>query len=144
MKETGASKETTADSEVVFDSGNEQGIVKIHENVIVSVVREATISVDGVIRLSGNSLVDNIAEIVGSRKIQDRSIKVNLDGPQAEIEVEVTIAYGSHIPTVAAGIQAKVKEDIEAITGMSVGKVDVVIQGLDHYPKTIEKESKEG
>lgn len=144
MKEAEASKATTTESEVVFDSGNDQGIVKIHENVIVSVVREATISVDGVIRLSGSSLVDNIAEIVGSRKIQDRSIKVNLEGPQAEIEVEVTIAYGSHIPTVAAGVQAKVKEDVEAITGMAVGKVDVVIQGLDHYPQATEKEETEG
>lgn len=132
-------EENALPQDIICESGNEQGVVRIHENVIVSVVRAATCSVDGVVRLAGNSIVDNIADIVGSRKISDRSIKVNLEGPRVEIEVEIIIAYDTHIPTVASGVQTKIIEDVENITGMAVSKVDVIIQGLSSYPTTEEK-----
>ena len=44
--------------------GSELGEVKVHENVIASLVRRAALSVEGVSRLAGSTLVDNIAEIV--------------------------------------------------------------------------------
>lgn len=138
MKEKKAEDINDLPQDIICESGNEQGLVRIHENVIISVVREATCSVDGIVRLAGSSLVDNLAEIVGSRKMHDRSIKVNLDGPCVEIEVEVNIAYGSHIPTVASGVQNKIIEDVQNITGMAVSKVDVVIQELGHYPSNDE------
>ena len=139
MKETKIKEEKSLPQDIISESGNEQGVVRIHENVIISVVREATCSVDGVVRLAGSSIVDNLAEIVGSRKISDRAIKVNLDGPCVEIEVEINIAYGAHIPTVASGVQNKVIEDVQSITGMAVSKVDVVIQELGHYSSNVEK-----
>ena len=45
---------------------NSVGMVKVHESVIASIVRKATLEIEGVIRLAGSSLVDNLAEIVGS------------------------------------------------------------------------------
>ncbi len=139
MKEKKKTEETSLPQDIICESGNEQGLVRIHENVIISVVREATCSVDGVVRLAGSSIVDNLAEIVGSRKMSDRAIKVNLDGPCVEIEVEINIAYGSHIPTVASGVQAKIINDVQNITGMAVSKVDVIIQELSSYPTTEEE-----
>ena len=43
--------------------GSEMGEVKIHENVIASLVRRAALSVEGVSRLAGNTLVDNIEAV---------------------------------------------------------------------------------
>ena len=43
------------------------GVVKVHESVVASIIRKAACSVPGVIRLAGNTLVDNIAEFVGSK-----------------------------------------------------------------------------
>ena len=42
--------------------GSELGEVKVHENVIASLVRRAALSVEGVSRLAGSTLVDNIAD----------------------------------------------------------------------------------
>ncbi len=141
MKEAKIKKEAVSNPDIICESDNEQGVVRIHENVIVSVVREATCSVDGVVRLSGSSLVDNLAEMVGSKKTHDRAIKVNLDGPTVAIEVQITVAYGSHIPTVATGVQSKISEDVQSITGMSVSKVDVIVQELGTYPATEETQA---
>ena len=143
MKEKKGADATTVTQDYISENDTDNGLVRIHENVVVSIVREATLSVDGVVRLAGNSLVNNIAEIVGSRKMTDRSIKVNLDGPEVDIQVEIDIAYGSHIPTVASGVQAKIMEDVQNVTGMTVKKVDVIIQELAHYPSETTTEEAE-
>ena len=70
--------ETTASAGTVLEVTG-MGEVKIHENVISSLVRKAVLSVDGVSRLSGSQLVDIIAETVGSRRMQDRAIAVIVD-----------------------------------------------------------------
>ena len=44
------------------------------------------------------------------------------------------VTYGSNIPIVASGIQTKVIADVQNVTGMSVKKVDVIIQDLI-YPE---------
>lgn len=118
-------------SENMNENSNELGLIKIHENVIASIVRKVTCSVEGVVRLAGSPLLDNIAEIVGSRKIQDRAITVNMDGSDVSIEVKVNIAYGIHVPTLAAEVQTAVMEEVEKITGMHVAQVNVIVQELD-------------
>ncbi len=129
MKEKAREKKTEAAE--TMENGNELGLIKIHENVIASVVRKATCSVEGVVRLAGSTLVDNIAEIVGSRKIHDRSISIDISGETVKIEVKVNIAFGTHVPTVASNIQQAVMEQVEKLTGMKVTQVNVVVQELD-------------
>jgi uncharacterized alkaline shock family protein YloU len=113
------------------DDGSEMGVIKIHENVIASIVRRAACGVNGVVRLAGSTLVDNIAEIIGSRKIGDRAINVNINGDCVAIEVKINIAYGAHVPTVASNVQSTVSEEVEKMTGMTVSAVNVIVQELD-------------
>jgi uncharacterized alkaline shock family protein YloU len=111
--------------------GSEMGLIKIHENVIASIVRKAACSVNGVIRLAGSPIVDNIAEIIGNRRIGDRSISINIDGDNVAVEVKVNIAYGVHLPTVAANVQSAIMREVEKMTGMTVTNVNVIVQELD-------------
>lgn len=115
----------------IKEDGTELGVIRIHENVIASIVRKATLSVNGVIRLAGSTLVDNIAEIIGSKKIGDRAIGVDISGDSVSIDVKVILAYGTHVPTVAANIQSAVMQEIEKMTGMGVTCINVIIQELD-------------
>ncbi len=125
------------------ETSNDLGMISIHENVIISIVRAATTEVDGVSRLAGNSLVDNIAGLVGSKKIADRAISVQLDGPNVVVDVEINVKYQAHIPTVAADVQNKICEMVEATTGMNVVKVNVIIQEIDVAPEPEEEEIEE-
>lgn len=119
-------------------NGQELGLIHIHENVIASAVRKATSKVDGVIRLAGSTIVNNIAELIGNKTIGDRAIAVNIDGETVAIEVKVNIMYGVHVPTVAVNIQTAVVEEVEKITGMTVTAVNIVVQELDDSEETEE------
>lgn len=112
--------------------GSEIGEVKIHENVISALARRATLEVEGVSRLAGSLLVDNIAEIVGSRRMQDRAITVQMgDDNRVSLEIKLNIKIGFRLPKVAAAVQKAVISAIETTTGMTVAKVDVLVQEVE-------------
>ena len=108
-----------------------QGIVKVHESVIASIIRKAACSVSGVVRLAGNALVDNIAEFVGSRKVMDRAISIEMGDNSVAVEVQVVLEYGCNVPQTAENIQNTVTSEITRITGMQVTRIDVVVMDLE-------------
>ena len=110
---------------------NSVGVIRVHESVIASIVRKITLETDGVVRLAGNSLVDNLAEIVGSRKIQDRSISVEMGATSVSIEIGVIIKYGVPIPPVAEAIKNSVAAEILKLTGMKAGKINIIVMDLE-------------
>ena len=126
-----AAGENTAVHSTVVE-GSEMGEVKIHENVISSLVRKAIGGVEGVSRLAGSALVDNIAEIVGSRRMQSRAIAVELgEDNKVAIEVKVNLKFGYRVPEVAEVIQKNVICLVEDTTGMIVTKVNVLVQEIE-------------
>jgi len=115
----------------ISEKGNDLGLIKIHENVISSLVRKATCAVSGVTRLAGSTFVDNLAEIVGSRRISDRAITINIEEDTVEIEVKINVCFGVQIPEVAAAVQRAVIEKVEETTGMTVKQVNVIVQEIE-------------
>ena len=111
------------------------GVVKVHESVIASIIRKAACSVDGVIRLAGNTLVDNLAELVGSKKVLDRAINIEMGENTVEIEIEVVLQFGCRIPEVAEKIQDAVIAEVGRITGMKVPRIDVIVSDLEDAPE---------
>ena len=127
---------------VLEDTG--MGEVKIHENVISSLVRKAVMSVEGVSRLSGSQLVDIIAETVGSRRMQDRAIAVQIDDDgRAAIDIKINLKFGFKIPEVSTAVQKAVISEVENTTGMTVTKVNVIVQELETAEEAAEAEDGE-
>ena len=125
----------------IGDSGI--GEVKIHENVISALARRATLEVEGVSRLAGSLLVDNIAEIVGSRRMQDRAVTIEiLEDNRVAVELKINILLGYRLPEVAEKVQKAVVDSVEAATGMTVTRVNVLIQELEE-PREEEEEDAE-
>ena len=118
--------------ETMILDDSELGDVRIHEGVIASLARRAALNVPGVSRLAGNVLVDNIAEIVGSRRMQARNINIILgeDG-NVTIEVKVVMLFGYRIPDVAGNIQKAVIAEVENSTAMNVKNVHVIVQDIE-------------
>ena len=120
----------------------EMGEVRIHENVISALVREAALNVDGVVRLAGSSLFNNIAEIVGSRRMQDRAITVLFEEDnRVSLEIKLNLEFGVRIPDVAGTVQRMVIEAVEHYTGMTVKRVDIVVQALESKEEEAEAEA---
>ena len=126
-----ASKKHTSSTGPVAEHGNQYGQIKIHEGAIATIVRKAACSVPGVTRITGNSFVDNIAEIVGSKKIQDRSIQIAMNNSSVAVELSINIHYGVQLPAVAAAVQDAVSREIKAITGLNVTKVNVIVREME-------------
>ncbi|MBQ9336226.1 MAG: Asp23/Gls24 family envelope stress response protein [Lentisphaeria bacterium] len=121
-----------------------KGVVKVHESVIASIIRKAACSVEGVIRLAGNTLVDNLAELVGSKKVMDRAISIEMGDNTVEVTIEVVIQFGCRIPEVAEKIQDAVIAEIARITGMKVPRVDIIVSDLEDAADEEEPAEAEG
>ena len=130
MSDEKATPMTNQETMTIDDS--EMGDIRIHESVIASLSRRAVLAVPGVSRLAGNSLVNNIAEIVGSSRMQSRNISIILgDENNVAIEIKIVMTFGFCIPDVAAKIQKAVIEEVEKTTGMNVTSVNVLVQDIE-------------
>lgn len=135
MKSTGNTNtaplagETAASMMQTGSVSTELGNIKIHDNVLAALVSRAVLSVDGVSRLAGSAIIDNLAGIVGSHSRAIEIIKETDD--KIKLVVKVNILFGTVIPQVAAAIQHQVIEQVEKAAGVSVAGVDVVVQQLD-------------
>ena len=125
--------------------GSEMGDVKIHENVISTLVRQAALEQEGVSRLAGSALVDDIANLVGSRRMQARAITVELcEDNRVNIEIKLNIVFGYRIPEVAERVQKAVISTVEEVTGMVVPKVNVLVQEVETPAEAKDDEKDEG
>ncbi len=130
--------ELQARSMVLDDT--ELGDIRIHEGVIASLARRAALSVAGVSRLAGNALVDNIAEIVGSRRMQSRNITISLgEESNVGIEIKVVFKFGFNIPQTATAIQKAVINEVENTTGMNVTHVHVLVHDIEDEESAAEE-----
>lgn len=119
-------------NETMMLGDSELGDVKIHDGVIATLTRRAALAIDGVSRLAGNALVDNLAEIVGSRRMQARAITISVnESNQISIEIKLNLKIGYTIPEVAESVQKAVIADVEKVTGMTVTSVHVLVQDID-------------
>jgi uncharacterized alkaline shock family protein YloU len=113
----------------------ELGEIKIHENVIANLVAMATRKIPGVSRLAGSTVVDAIASIVGSRRMQARAITVGIAGDNCvTIDLKLNILVGFRLPDVVQQVQRAVIDNIESVTGMTVTRVNVAVQDIDELP----------
>ena len=124
----------------------ELGEIKIHENVIANLVAMATCKIPGVSRLAGSTVVDAIASIVGSRRMQARAISVGIAGDNCvTIDLKLNILVGYRLPDVVQQVQRAVIDNIEDVTGMTVTRVNVAVQDIDdETPVEEEDENAEG
>lgn len=110
------------------------GDLVIHENAIASIIRRVVEGIPDISRLTGSSFVDNIAEIVRSRKMQDRAITVRFSENSVSIEISIYVYSGAVIPKVAASLQKAVMDSVTSMTGLLVTCVDVNVRGIDEVP----------
>lgn len=145
-KENRKQKETkldTTQSKVISESGTELGKIKVHENVVISIIRKVVSSIPEVTRLAGNSIVDNIAEFVGSKKIHDRAISVKIEENSVSADIKINVLFGANIPDTAATVQSSAIEEVEKMTGMNVSSINVIIQEIEELEDAQEEETSE-
>lgn len=119
------------------------GDLVIHENAVSSIIRRVVEGIPGVSRLTGSSFVDNIAEIVRSRKMQDRAITLQFSEDSVAVDISLYVYSGAVIPEVAASLQKAVIDTVFSLTGLRVTGVDVSVRGIDEVPAASAEETEQ-
>ena len=138
--------------EIIENNGEEIALesndIKIAEGVVASIAGVAVSEVSGVYGMAGG-FVGGISEAFTGKKNITKGIKVELEGQEAKIDVNIIVEYGVRIPDVAYEIQNRVKKAVEDMTGLKVAGIsvhvqDVKIQGQEDREKeeTISNEEK--
>jgi uncharacterized alkaline shock family protein YloU len=122
-----------SDNDALSDMGT--GKIKITEEVVATIAGISAMDINGVAGMSGG-LAGGIAEILG-RKNLSKGVKVEVGEKEAAIDIYLIIEYGFRIPEVAWEVQEKVKNTVEAYTGLEVIEVNIHVQGVN-----IDKEKK--
>ena len=117
----------------LIEKANEFGKIKFTDDVIISVIKKATCNVKGVARLSGSSIMDNIASMISSQKVYDRAISMQIrEDNTLDIEAKINVSYGENIPKVAANVQTTIREEANNLLGVKVHKVNIIIQEIEY------------
>ena len=110
------------------------GTIRILDGAISTIVKRTVLGIEGVARLSGSSLIDDFADLVRSKRMQDRSIQIEHKDDSIAITVAANPYFGYKFPALIAEIQKKVSDAVLDMTGIKVASVSVDIKGIEERP----------
>lgn len=115
-------------------NGTAVGSIRILDGAISTIVKRTVLGIEGVARLSGSSLIDEFADLVRSKRMQDRSIQIEHKNQDIVISVAVNPYFGYKFPALIKEIQEKVSAAVLEMTGIAVSSVNVDIRGIEERP----------
>ena len=116
------------------------GSIRILDGAISTIVKRTVLGIEGIARLSGSSLIDEFADLVRSKRMQDRSIQIEHNDQDIAITVAVNPYFGYKFPVLIEQIQRKVADAVLEMTGIKVSSVSVDIKGIEEPPEDDESE----
>ena len=103
--------------------------IQISNDVVAVISGVAVSEVPGVAGMAGG-FAGGITEVLSGKKNLAKGIKVELEGQQAKIDVNIIVEFGARIPDVAYEIQKRVTKSVEEMTGLKVSSVGVHVQDV--------------
>ena len=110
------------------------GSIRILDGAITTIVKRTVLGIEGVARLSGSSLIDDFADLVRSKRMQERSIQIEHDGDEVTVSVAVNPYFGYKFPALIDEIKTKVTQAVSDMAGLQVSSVRVDIRGIEELP----------
>ena len=105
------------------------GCVNISTEVVATIAGIAAGEIDGVAGMYG-SFAGGIADIFTGKKNPTKGVKVDVQEKSAVIDLYLIVDFGVRIPELAWNVQENVKNNIETMTGLSVERVNIHVEGV--------------
>ena len=115
-------------------NGAAVGSIRVLDGAISTIVKRTVLGIEGIARLSGSSLIDEFADLVRSKRMQDRSIQIDHQDQNIAVTVAVNPYFGYKFPVLIDQIQRNVSAAVFEMTGIKVSSVNVDIKGLEERP----------
>lgn len=105
----------------------EYGGVTIDSSVIAKYAGTVAIECFGIVGMA--NVKDGFSKLLKDESLT-RGIHVEIDGNNVQIDFHVIVAYGVSISAVADNLIQNVKYQIEELTGMTVNKINIFVEGV--------------
>lgn len=119
------------------------GNIKISVDVVSKIASIAATEIEGVSCMRSN-FVNEVAQKLGAKRSGTQGVKVEITEDMAAIDLYLVVDYGVKIPELAWNVQEKVKESVEAMTGLTVTAVNIHIEGINFEKENETEEITEG
>ena len=109
----------------------EGGSIHISEEVIAAIAVGAVRDVEGISGMM-TGMGGTVSELVNKKNAVKglKGVKIDMTGDTLTLDLYVTVQYGAAIPEVAENVQKAVISSVEAMTGCTVGTVNIHVGGV--------------
>ncbi len=105
-----------------------KGTLKVSENVIVTIAKNATEEVSGVASIAIKPF--SVSSLIRA-KLDSSDISVTMLDGVAKISMSIIVKNGYNIVNTCEQIQERVKAAVQTMTGVTVSKVNVSVVDVD-------------
>ena len=110
----------------------ENGNIKISEEVIAAIAVGAAREVEGVADMV-NNLTGSVSDLMTNKKGAQKGtkgVKIDMTGAALTLTLSLAVRYGHAVRDVAESVQKSVASAVEAMTGCPVEQVNVHVSGI--------------
>lgn len=100
------------------------GLVAVRQEVLSAIATRAVEGVEGVRPLHGGG------GIIGLLAGGEEGVHIAARGTVADVELRIAVVLGYSVHQVAQVVQKRVREDLEAMVGIRIGRVDVQVRNV--------------
>lgn len=108
---------------------NHNGEIYIAETVFANIVGHVANSCYGVVGMAAKSAGDGIVSLL-RRDHYEKGVKVTPAENGLLVEMHIVVLYGVNLPAVTRSIAKEVKYMVEQMTGFTIKKVNIFIDGM--------------
>ena len=83
----------------------------------------------GIVGMTSKRATDGLVELIKGENLK-KGVKVYADGDRIRIDLFVIVEYGVSVGTVASNVIDTVTYNMQKMTGLTVGKVNVTVNGI--------------
>jgi len=107
---------------------NKLGNIYISHRAIATIAAQTALSSYGVVGFTSRDFLRGIMNLV----IRDQAygVEIEISDELIGIDIYIVIEYGVRITEVASSVASSIRFNVERLTGLAVGRVDVHIRGL--------------
>lgn len=123
-------KETVEKQDVLVLNGctEFQGDGCISQNAIARIVTKAALAIEGVARFAPKGAGDILNFFTG--KAYDSSLVIEFIEGKINLNLALNLYFGCLVPSVVKQVRAAVAEQVTALTGAEIGKINILVKDL--------------
>ncbi|MCL2016861.1 MAG: Asp23/Gls24 family envelope stress response protein [Defluviitaleaceae bacterium] len=108
---------------------NELGAVTIDKEVLAKIAGLAAMDCYGIVGMAAKNVKDGLVYLLKKERIT-KGVRLSMDKTSLKINLHIIVEYGTNITAIAETLKSNVKYKVEEQSGLSVGQVNVFIEGV--------------